>query len=96
MRINFVVVDSFTTRVEPIDCTDTKRIFSSTTEAVKKAFPGCAIFVWDGEAWSEVDESTEALLVEGASLKVVQQAPAGQVWCRTTVIDTQSSCSEIY
>lgn len=81
MRVKFVVVDSLTTRVDPKDCNLKKRISSSTSEAVKEAFPGCTIFVWDGEAWNEVDESTEALVIEGASLLVVQPAPAGDARC---------------
>ena len=78
MRVKYVVVNSLTTRVEPKDCIDRKRISSSNTTAVKEAFPGCAVSVWDDGAWNEVDEFTEALVVEGASLKVVQLAPAGK------------------
>lgn len=71
MWVKYVVVDSFATRVFPKDCIDKKSISSSTTKAVKEVFPGCAVSVWDGEFWDEVGESTEALLIEGASLKAV-------------------------
>ena len=81
MRVNYAIVDSWTTKVEPKDCHSTRYISSSTTKAVKEAFPGCAVSVWDGGAWNEVEDYTEALVVEGASLKAVQPAPAGKARC---------------
>ncbi len=81
MRVKVVVVNDFITRVEPKHCIDTKFVSSSTAKSVEQAFPGCNVSVWDGELWDEVDESTEALVVEGSSLKVVQAAPAGDSRC---------------
>ena len=75
------MVDSLTTRVLPTDCIDKKQISSGTIEAVKEAFTGCAVSVWDGDFWVEIVESTQALLVEDASLKEVLPAPAGKAQC---------------
>ena len=80
--IKFIVVDSLTKKVLPKDCMVKKCISSGTTEAVKEAFPGCAVSVWDGKLWREVNEDTEALVVEDASLKAVRLAPAGEALWR--------------
>ncbi len=58
--MRFIVVDSLITRVRPEDCTVEKCISSGTAEAVKQAFPGREVYVWNGGLWREVHEDREA------------------------------------
>ena len=95
MRVKYVLVDTLVIRVFPKDCIIETHVPSSTTTAVKDAFPGCAISVWDGEAWNPVDGSTEALMVEGASLKVVQPPPASKAQCYISATPSDAASTGI-